>query len=71
MMTPDHLPDLIDVHNELSPLLGRVEVLIDLAMESESSEQRLGVIHDLLRTEAAHLRTRLDILCEGSHAHAC
>jgi hypothetical protein len=66
MMTPDHLPDLIDVHNELSPLLHRVEVLIDLAMESDySSEQRLAVIHDLLQTEAKHLRARLDILCDG------
>jgi hypothetical protein len=40
--------------------------LIDLAMESDySSEQRLAVIHDLLQTEAKHLRARLDILCDG------
>jgi excisionase family DNA binding protein len=58
-----NIRDLYDIHNELSPMLETIEVLIDLCIDVESDEHKTGVLHTVLESEAAKLRNRLDALC--------
>jgi hypothetical protein len=60
-------PDRYNLHNELSPLLVHMEVLIDPCLNNDANcSDRLGVLHDLLESEAGRLRERLDTLCHAS-----
>jgi hypothetical protein len=59
--------DSADVHNELSPLLTRMEVLIDMCLGIElgrsPAAERVDVLITVLDEQAAQLRTRLESLC--------
>jgi hypothetical protein len=60
-------PDRYDLHNELSPLLLNMEVLINLCLDNDADcSDRLCVLHGLLKSAAGQLHERLDTLCHGS-----
>jgi hypothetical protein len=67
MMPEINLSTLHTIHNELSPILDRIEVLIAVSLEtigdSAERQHRASVLLDVLESEAAHLREGFDRLC--------
>jgi hypothetical protein len=59
--------DSHDVHNELSPLLNMVEVLLDLCFEIElglsPAAARVDALMTVIVEQTARLRTHLDTMC--------
>jgi hypothetical protein len=58
----------LEVHNQLNPLVDWIQVLLDLCIDQQDgstseSEHRQMVLCDVLDTEVARLRERLDTLC--------
>ena len=55
------------IHDELSPLLGDVEVLLDLCQDCEGdssqARERASTLHTVLAGLASQLRIQLDTLC--------
>jgi 5-carboxymethyl-2-hydroxymuconate isomerase len=59
--------DTDTVHNELSPTLGTLEVLLDLCLEIElgrsPAAERVDALMTVIVEQTAHLRSRLDAMC--------
>jgi hypothetical protein len=48
-----NISDFYDIHNELSPILHRIETLLELCFDAESDERKTSVLHAVLESEAA------------------
>jgi hypothetical protein len=61
--------DLHHIHNELSPILERIEILLEICFDAESDERKTSVLHAVLESEVAQLRSRLDDVCSTDSRH--
>jgi hypothetical protein len=67
VMKPEAL-DSYDVHNELSPILDTIEVLLEMCCEIElgisPAAARVDALVAVIIEKAADLRTALDTMCD-------